>query len=145
MTIHFYLGTPDFKRSGEDFFGQGYFYMGFCLPRKCSRAAKLLIKNKDILKICYDVGISNFKLYINEEVVEESNKLSKFYEITIIIYLILNALKLLIGILRIIFMNKGYEGYYAELERKRGEPKTLPLGINDSNINEKKNKSIKNN
>ena len=145
MTIHFYLGTPDFKRSGEDFFGQGYFYMGFCLPRKCSRAAKLLIKNKDILKICYDVGISNFKLYINEEVVEESNKLSKFYEITIIIYLILNALKLLIGILRIIFMNKGYEGYYAELERKKGESKTLPLGINDSNINEKTNQSIPNN
>ena len=46
----------------------------------------------------------------------------------------MNILKLLIGILRVIFINKGYEGYYAELERKLGkQSNTFSLGIGDPN------------
>ena len=139
LTVHFFLGTDHFKKSNEDFFGTGYYYMGFCLPKQCNDAMKLIILNKNFLKIVHDVGISNFKLYINEEVVKESDDLSLFYKVIIIIYIILNGCKLLIGILRIIFMNKGYEGYYADLERKKEERKTLSLGITD--VNEKTNEN----
>ena len=139
LTVHFFLGTDHFKKSNEDFFGTGYYYMGFCLPKQCNDAMKLIILNKNFLKIVHDVGISNFKLYINEEVVKESDDLSLCYKVIIIIYIILNGCKLLIGILRIIFMNKGYEGYYADLERKKEERKTLSLGITD--VNEKTNEN----
>ena len=132
FTLHFFLGTNDFKKDKEEFFDQEYFYIGLCLPRKCIDAAKFLIINEKILNITHQVGISNFKLYVNEDVVKQAGDLDKFYSVVVGVYLALNILKLLIGILRVIFINKGYEGYYAELERKRGEPiNTFYLGIND--------------
>ena len=118
FTVHYYLGTNDFKKDKEEFFGQEYFYIGLCLPKKCTEAAKLLIQNEKIIEIFHNVGISNLKLNLNKDIVERSSKISKFYTIIISVYIGLNIIKLIIGILRIIFMNKGYEGYYAEKERK---------------------------
>ena len=118
FTVHYYLGTNDFKKDKEEFFGQDYFYIGLCLPKKCTEAAKLLIQNEKIIEIFHNVGISNLKLNLNKDIVERSSKISKFYTIIISVYIGLNIIKLIIGILRIIFMNKGYEGYYAEKERK---------------------------
>ena len=77
-------------------------------------------------------GISNVKLYINEDIVNLSTELSPFYSILINIYIGLNILKLLIGIWRIIFLNKGYEGYYAEIEinEKEKEKKGIEYANN---------------
>ena len=134
FTLHFFLGTEDFKKDKEEFFEQEYFYIGLCLPRKCIDAAKFLIINEKVVNITHQVGLSNFKLYVNEDVVEQAGKLDDFYSIVIGIYIALNILKLLIGILRVIFINKGYEGYYAELERKLGkQSNTFSLGIGDPN------------
>ena len=134
FTLHFFLGTEDFKKDKEEFFEQEYFYIGLCLPRKCIDAAKFLIINEKVVNITHQVGLSNFKLYVNEDVVEQAGNLDEFYSIVIGIYIALNILKLLIGILRVIFINKGYEGYYAELERKLGkQSNTFSLGIGDPN------------
>ena len=134
FTLHFFLGTEDFKKDKEEFFEQEYFYIGLCLPRKCIDAAKFLIINEKVVNITHQVGLSNFKLYVNEDVVEQAGNLDDFYSIVIGIYIALNILKLLIGILRVIFINKGYEGYYAELERKLGkQSNTFSLGIGDPN------------
>ena len=134
FTLHFFLGTEDFKKDKEEFFEQEYFYIGLCLPRKCIDAAKFLIINEKVVNITHQVGLSNFKLYVNEDVVEQADKLDKFYSIVIGIYIALNILKLLVGILRVIFINKGYEGYYAELERKQGKQSNIfSIGIGDPN------------
>ena len=134
FTLHFFLGTEDFKKDKEEFFEQEYFYIGLCLPRKCIDAVKFLIINEKVVNITHQVGLSNFKLYVNEDVVDQAGNLDEFYSIVIGIYIALNILKLLIGILRVIFINKGYEGYYAELERKLGkQSNTFSLGIGDPN------------
>ena len=136
LTVHFYLGTNDFRKEKEEFFGQYYFYMGLCLPKKCMNAAKILVVNEKVLDICHRVGISNLKLYVSEDVVEKSNNISQFYNVIISIYIFFNFFKLLIGIFRVIFMNKGYEGYFVERERKLNE-EVLSLGLNVNNNVEK--------
>ena len=83
LTVHFYLGTNDFRKEKEEFFGQYYFYMGLCLPKKCMNAAKILVINEKVLDICHRVGISNLKLYVSEDVVEKSNNTSQFYNVII--------------------------------------------------------------
>ena len=114
ITVHFYLGSDYFITDKEKFFNQRYFYVGVCFPRKCLNATKVLIKHNKILNITSQVGLSNFKLYANEDVVEMSNKISGIYSAIIFIYIILNSLKIIIGIFRVIFINKGYEWLYAE-------------------------------
>ena len=140
MTLHFFLGTPELKNDKEEFFGQEYFYIGLCLPKKCEKAAKFLVHNDKVMNITHESGLSNVKLYINEDIVNLSTELSPFYSILINIYIGLNILKLLIGIWRIIFLNKGYEGYYAEIEiNEKEKEKKGNLPDSDGNNNEQKN------
>ena len=102
LSIHFYMGTNYYLSETEEFFGQRYFYIGLCLPRKCMKAIDFLLRDENITKITHEVGLSNFKLYVNEDVDTLSEKLSRFYEIFIIVYFILNVLKLLISIGRVV-------------------------------------------
>ena len=114
LSIHFYMGTNYYLSETEEFFGQRYFYIGLCLPRKCMKAIDFLLRDENITKITHEVGLSNFKLYVNEDVDTLSEKLSRFYEIFIIVYFILNVLKLLISIGRVVVLNKGYEVFFSE-------------------------------
>ena len=119
ITIHYYIGTKRYIGDKEEFFGQSYFYIGLCIPKKCINAVKYLIKNKKVLNITHQVGLSNFKVYANEDVVDLSNKLDKFYTNFIFVYIAFNIFKIIVGILRIIFLNRGYEVYYHEREKEK--------------------------
>ena len=123
LTLHFHVAKGVYLSDKEEFFGQDYFYIGLCLPRKCMNATKFLIQEPKVLKICQEVGLSNFKLYVNEDVVAESGKLSKFYSVLIGVYIFFNLFKILLGILRVIFLNKGYIGYVSDREGKTDEEK----------------------
>ena len=125
MTLHYYIGTKRYIGDKEEFFGQNYFYIGLCLPKKCMNAVKYLIKNKKVLNITHQVGLSNFKVYVNEDVVDLSNKLDKFYTYFIFIYVAFNIFKIIVGILRIIFLNRGYEVYFHERETKKEKEKKV--------------------
>jgi hypothetical protein len=114
LSLHFYKGTGYYQNEADEFLGQKYFYIGLCLPRKCMKAVNYLIRDRNITAITHEVGLSNYKLYVNEDVDTLSEKLSKFYQIFIIVYFILNVLKLLISIGRVVVLNKGYEVFYSE-------------------------------
>ena len=141
LTLHFFLGTNNYTSDKEEFFGQDYFYIGLCLPRKCMNATQYLIQNLKVLNICHEVGLSNFKLYTNEEVINLSDRLSNFYSVFILIYILLIGLKFLVGIWRVIFLNKGYEGYLqSELEEKEIQRINTMMSTSSYNtINEVKN------
>ena len=141
LTLHFFLGTNNYTSDKEEFFGQDYFYIGLCLPRKCMNATQYLIQNLKVLNICHEVGLSNFKLYTNEEVINLSDRLSNFYSVFILIYILLIGLKFLVGIWRVIFLNKGYEGYLqSELEEKEIQRINTMMSTSSFNtINEVKN------
>ena len=141
LTLHFFLGTDNYTSDKEEFFGQDYFYIGLCLPRKCMNATQYLIQNLKVLNICHEVGLSNFKLYTNEEVINLSDRLSNFYSVFILIYILLIGLKFLVGIWRVIFLNKGYEGYLqSELEEKEIQRINTMMSTSSYNtINEVKN------
>ena len=141
LTLHFFLGTDNYTSDKEEFFGQDYFYIGLCLPRKCMNATQYLIQNLKVLNICHEVGLSNFKLYTNEEVINLSDRLSNFYSVFILIYILLIGLKFLVGIWRVIFLNKGYEGYLqSELEEKEIQRINTMMSTSSFNtINEVKN------
>ena len=141
LTLHFFLGTKNYTSDKEEFFGQDYFYIGLCLPRKCMNATQYLIQNLKVLNICHEVGLSNFKLYTNEEVINLSDRLSNFYSVFILIYILLIGLKFLVGIWRVIFLNKGYEGYLqSELEEKEIQRINTMMSTSSFNtINETKN------
>ena len=125
LTLHFHVAAEysTFLGEKEEFFGQDYFYIGLCLPRKCMNTTKLLIQEPGILNICQEVGLSNFKLYVNEDVVKESNNLNKFYSVLIYVYICFNLFKIILGILRVILLNKGYKGYVSDREGKTDEDK----------------------
>ena len=141
LTLHFFLGTNNYTSDKEEFFGQDYFYIGLCLPRKCMNATQYLIQNLKVLNICHEVGLSNFKLYTNEEVINLSDRLSNFYSVFILIYILLIGLKFLVGIWRVIFLNKGYEVYLqSELEEKEIQRINTMMSTSSFNtINEVKN------
>ena len=141
LTLHFFLGTNNYTSDKEEFFGQDYFYIGLCLPRKCMNATQYLIQNLKVLNICHEVGLSNFKLYTNEEVINLSDRLSNFYSVFILIYILLIGLKFLVGIWRVIFLNKGYEGYLqSDLEEKEIQRINTMMSTSSFNtINETKN------
>ena len=141
LTLHFFLGTDNYTSDKEEFFGQDYFYIGLCLPRKCMNATQYLIQNLKVLNICHEVGLSNFKLYTNEEVINLSDRLSNFYSVFILIYILLIGLKFLVGIWRVIFLNKGYEGYLqSEMEEKEIQRINTMMSTSSFNtINEVKN------
>ena len=141
LTLHFFLGTDNYTSDKEEFFGQDYFYIGLCLPRKCMNATQYLIQNLKVLNICHEVGLSNFKLYTNEEVINLSDRLSNFYSVFILIYILLIGLKFLVGIWRVIFLNKGYEVYLqSELEEKEIQRINTMMSTSSFNtINEVKN------
>ena len=123
LTLHFHIAKGVYLSDKEEFFGQDYFYIGLCLPRKCMNATKFLIQEPKVLNICQEVGLSNFKLYVNEDVVAESGKISKLYSALIVVYIIFNLFKIILGILRVIFLNKGYMGYVSDREGKIDEEK----------------------
>ena len=114
MSLHFYMGTDKYLTDKDTFFGQRYFYIGLCLPRKCMDAVEFLIRDKKIKNLTHHVGLSNYKLYVNEKVDNLSAKLNPFYRWFIIVYAILNVIKLIISIWRVITLNKGYEFFYSE-------------------------------
>ena len=68
MSLHFYMGTNKYLSDKEEFFDQKYFYIGLCLPRKCMDAVEYLIQDKKIKNLTHYVGLSNYKLYVNEKV-----------------------------------------------------------------------------
>ena len=114
MSLHFYIGTDYYLTDAEKFFEQNYFYIGLCLPRKCMDAVEYLIRDENVTKITHKVGLSNYKLYVNEKVDIMFDKLNAFYRWFIIVYAILNILKLLISIFRVTILNKGYEVFYSD-------------------------------
>ena len=56
LTLHYHIAKGVYLSDKEEFFGQDYFYIGLCLPRKCMNATKFLIQEPKVLKICQEVG-----------------------------------------------------------------------------------------
>ena len=123
LTLQFYLSdsstlSSEESRSILDFLEQHYFYIGLCLPKKCKEAVKFLESDNKTLAIIHEKGyLSNFKVYYKDDILKE--KIHPIYEIIVIFYFGINILKIAIGTVRVIYMNKGYIGYFTELELKK--------------------------
>ena len=132
LTIHFYMATDHYLNDKDEFLGQDFFYIGLCLPRKCMNATRYLLQDIKVLNICQEVGLSNFKLYINDDVVDMSNKLSSFYSWFFWIYNFFIGIKFLVGIWKIIYLNKGYDGFISNKE-ENGEIQNLQINPKTEN------------
>ena len=145
LTLQFYLTNSsklsnDESKSILDFLEQHYFYLGLCLPKKCKEAVKFLENDKKTLAIIHDKGeLSNFKIYYKDDILKE--KVHPIYKIIIIFYFSFNLLKIAIGTLRVIFMNKGYLGYFLDLQLKKEKINEI---INEEEEEDKLNKEEKN-
>ena len=146
FTLHFSLKNPDFLASSEDkifmdFLDQHYFYIGLCIPKLCRDAINDYIKNEKYLKKLYEIGtLSNFKINFKEDL-EKKDHLD-FYSITINIYFYIILGKILIGTIRIIYMNKGYAGYFDEKHKRKKTEEIINLPEKDEK--EEQDKDINN-
>ena len=138
FTLQFYLEDANTLRSEEDkvffdFLEQHYFYIGLCIPKKCNDAVKYLLRNKTTLDLLYKRGhLSNFTLYYKDEFEKDNEIVNRTtaYEIALDIFIVFCLLKLVIGIIRIIRLNKGYQsliknqldiGFFMKEENKNNE------------------------
>ena len=139
FTLQFYLRNSSTISSEEsknilDFLEQHYFYIGLCLPIDCKNAVKYIITDSTVLRMLYKKGnLSHFKAYFKDDVVNSSNDINIIYYITLLAYFLINIFKIIIGTIRIIYMNKGYRGCFAMLEEK----KSKELNENKNLIKEK--------
>ena len=145
LTLQFYLSNSSTISSEEsksilDFLEQHYFYIGLCLPKKCKEAVKFLANDNKTLAIIHDKGdLSNFKVYYKDDILKE--KVHPIYYIIIIFYFIFNLFKIVIGTVRVIFMNKGYRGYFADLELKKEKISEIINDEKDKLYKEEKNQT----
>ncbi len=146
FTLHFSLFNSGTLTNEEDkifmeFLGQHYFYIGLCVPKQCKGAVKYFINNETYLQQLHKKAtLSNFKVYYKDDV-EESVNVKGIYMITILIYLYLNLIKLIIGIFRVIIMDKGYDGFYDKNYKKKSKINSITPNIEDKeNENERLNK-----
>ena len=118
FTLHFYLGNASTLKSDEDalffdFLEQHYFYIGLCIPKKCKRAVKFLLNNTVTLNLLFsEAYLRDFTLFYKDEILNEKEierLYYNFYYYAIYIFLGFCLIKLLIGIFRIILLNKGYQ------------------------------------
>lgn len=147
FTLHFSLIDSQTLTNKEDkifmeFLGQHYFYIGLCVPKQCKEAIKYFMSNETYLKKLHDLAtLSNFKVYYKDEVDEKLGRVKKIYNITIRCYLYFNLLKLVIGIIRIIAMDKGYDGFYDKNYKSKSKIHSITPNLEDKdNENEKLNK-----
>ena len=125
FTLQFYLRNSSTISSKEsknilDFLEQHYFYIGLCLPKDCKDAVKFITNDTNILNMLYLKGnLSHFTAYFKDDVVNSSKDINIIYDVTIKLYFALNIIKIIVGTGRIIFMNKGYKGFFADQEEKK--------------------------
>ena len=125
FTLQFYLKNSSTISSLEhknilDFLEQKYFYIGLCLPKYCKDAVNYLINDDEFLETLYYKGnLSYFRAYFKDDLINKSKEINKFFKVSIYLYVYLNVFKIIVGTFRIIFMNKGYRGYYADQEEKK--------------------------
>ena len=130
FTLHFSLSNYGTIQSEEsinvlEFLDQHYFYIGLCLPRECKDALNYLIKDEKILEVIHKKGnLSNFISYYKDDVVTMSKEINPIFDYTIIAYIVIVAIKIIIGTIRINVINKGYKVYFAEKKNKRKKRKT---------------------
>jgi hypothetical protein len=144
FTLHFLLKNSSFLSSSEDkifmdFLDQHYFYIGLCVPKLCKDAINNYIKNEKYLNILYNIGtLSNFTINFKDDLEKKENL--KFFSITINIYFYFIIGKILIGILRIIYMNEGYAECFDEKYKKKEEI----ISLSEKDEKEEQDKDINN-
>ena len=145
LTLQFYLTDSTSISSNEhknilDFLEQKYFYIGLCLPKKCKEAVKFLEHDNNTLAIIHEKGsLSNFKVYYKDDVLKE--KVHPIYHYIILFYFFFNLFKIAIGTIRVIYMNKGYRGYYDQLVLKKEKLDEIINDEEDKLTKEDKNKT----
>ena len=113
FTLHFYLENTSTLTSKEDafyidFVEQHFFYIGLCIPKKCRNAVKYLLNNTQTLDLLYGEGrLSNFTYKYKDDIQNNLTKGVVHYLLMAFTYL--SLAKLIIGIGRIIAINKGYQ------------------------------------
>jgi hypothetical protein len=144
FTLHFLLKNSSFLSSSEDkifmdFLDQHYFYIGLCVPKLCKDAINNYIKNEKYLNILYNIGtLSNFTINFKDDLEKKDNFV--FFSITINIYFYFIIGKILIGILRIIYMNEGYAECFDEKYKKKEEI----ISLSEKDEKEEQDKDINN-
>ena len=151
FSLHFFLENGETLRSKEDriffdFLDQHYFYIGLCIPKKCKGAVKYLLSSNKTLDLIYQkITIRNFSLfYKNDKFKEyESDKQQDFnnWQCSVIIYtfITLISLKMVVGIGRIIILEKGYEDYLIKKEHYRDGNSKNNSSIDESEKNKNNN------
>ena len=145
FTLHFYLENSSTLNSKEDaiyldFVEQNYYYIGLCVPKKCREAVQYLLNNTETRDLLYSEGsLSNFTYYYkdpNDPIFQEN----EVVHYLLMVFFILSFLKILIGIGRIIILNKGYQS----LAKNKKEIGQLTDDVKKSDDESKKNEEKEN-
>ena len=150
FTLQFYLNDSSTISSKEsqnilDFLEQHYFYLGLCLPKDCKDAVNFLANDNHTLRVIHSKGdLSNFKAYYKDDIIEMSNKTRPVFSYTIYMYFGINLLKIIIGTIRVIAMNKGYIGCFTNMELKKNK-KSNENKNKDKLLNKDKNEKSEEN
>ena len=121
-----------------EFLNQNYFSMGFCLPKNCANLTEQILNEKTFLDfLFYNLKVSNLTIFKHNETLH--NYQQKFNKIPIIesSLLAIFIIKFLIGLLRTIFLTKGYERYYIDKKEEQNNKPNISLISIDSNKEEK--------
>ena len=144
LTLHFKFTS--FKEIAKNesinilkFLENYHSYIGLCIPKKCVNAVKELVKHQPLLNIIYSKSyITDFKVNVIKEIEKESESEPNngLYIFILYFFLFYNLLKIIIGTIRLVWMNKGYNQYYVS-KLNKGKRGTI-ASISQSRDSEEK-------
>ena len=142
FVIQAYIEDIHFLTNQEDisllkFLEQYYFYYGICLPANCISLIDLLAKEKQLLDFLYwNLTVSNFTISNHNDTSENLKEEKKIGKCIVNSFYIIVAIKLIVGLLRPILLQKSYEGYYLNNLKKKNKNKKISMSLIDSNKEE---------
>ena len=121
--IDFSTISSEENRNILDFLENYHTYVGFCIPKKCVNAVKELLQSEPLLNKIRELGnITDFKVNVIKEEIKKAENTHSIYLYILGFYLFFNTAKVIIGIIRVVWMNKGYKQFYVSkiCKTKRG-------------------------
>jgi hypothetical protein len=145
ITLHFVILNFEIISKDDDilkFLENYHSYIGLCIPKKCVNAIKEFVEHQPLLDIIKnEIHIADFKVNIIKEIEKEydSEGINSIYEFILLFYIFFNSGKVIIGIFRLVWMNKGYKQYYvSKLNKgKRGTIASISESKDEKNEGEK--------